>query len=282
MDRRSLLAALFVVVVAGAAPVALSDEPKLKVEARGPDGKPVSGGKMMVFPFDSLSPYRPNEKLQPGELVVVSVVDNKGNGASKVVEVPRTGSLVVPMDLAPASQTTLFFDSYANAKKASEAGDFDGFTKHALDAKEDIDRKSERLEADEKAVDAWAEHNDLPILSLGELDASLERAEKNGLTPKNSTAIRRLEQYRSYREALEARRALIQFDLNQLQQLKTPERRTSLAPATCPNGEGGLLAGFINSVTGSDLAAACDIDATRDKNRDRRDPKGDRDHHGHD
>jgi hypothetical protein len=282
MDCRSLLAALFVVVVAGAAPVALSDEPKLKVEARGPDGKPVSGGKMMVFPFDSLSPYRPNEKLQPGELVVVSVADNKGNGASKVVEVPRTGSLVVPMDLAPATQTTLFFDSYANAKKASEAGDFDGFTKHALDAKEDIDRKSERLAADEKAVDAWAEHNDLPILSLGELNASLERAEKNGLTPKNSTAIRRLEQYRSYREALEARRALIQFDLNQLQQLKTPERRTSLAPAACPNGEGGLLAGFINSVTGSDLAAACDIDAARDKNKDRRDPKGDRDHHGHD
>lgn len=251
MDCRSLLAVLFVVIVAGAAPVALSDEPKLKVEARGPDGKPASGGKMMVFPFDSLSPYRPNEKLQPGELVVVSVVDNKGNSASKVVEVPRTGSLVVPLDLAPATQTTLFFDSYANAKKASEAGDFDGFTKHALDAKEDIDRKSERLAADEKAVDAWAEHNDLPILSLGELDASLERAEKDGLTPKNSTAIRRLEQYRSYREALETRRALIQLDLNRLQQLKTPERRTSLAPAACPNGEGGLLAGFINSVTGS-------------------------------
>ncbi|MEZ5831555.1 MAG: hypothetical protein R3D05_10270 [Dongiaceae bacterium] len=279
MLRRILLASLLVIASAGVP--ALSQEPNMKVEAHGPDGKPVTKGTVMTIPFGDIAP---KNKLTPGELVTVVVQDDQGNGGAKMVEVPKSGTLVVSIDLAPSKSTDTFFGLYQKAEKASADGDFETYTKYAIEAKEDVDRRSEGVAQEEKAVDEWAEHNDLPVLTSSQLDDAIERAKANGLTKKNSTAFRLLDQYRRYRRAVELHRAAVDYNDGQLKNLKTPEKQASMAPGTCPEGQGGgLLASWLNSATGSDLAAVCDIDVKREK--DKHNSRGHaehRDDHGRD
>ncbi|MGH6891232.1 MAG: hypothetical protein ACREEP_03125 [Dongiaceae bacterium] len=78
-----------------------------------------------------------------------------------------------------------------------------------------------------------------------------------------------LMRYKAYLWQLKIDQELIDRETQDLATLKTPEKRTTMAPGACPEGQGGgLLAGWINSVTGSDLAAVCDIDVRREKNKE--------------
>ena len=68
--------------------VAEADEPKLRVEVVGSDGKPVKGG---TITFESYG-GEPVKKPTAGEVIVIKVLDQRAHMGSKVVMIPKTGS----------------------------------------------------------------------------------------------------------------------------------------------------------------------------------------------
>lgn len=286
MHCRTLSLALLVAGSWTFATPALPEEPKLKIEARGPSGAPVKGGRISIRGFGETAP---RTKLVAGELVVVTVVDDKGNSATKTVAVPKSGSTTVQIDLGPSQPN--FDTSFSRAMKAAEDGDNEQFNKHFKDAEKAVENSKEELKQDQAAVDEWASQNNLPILSYGQIMDAIARDKARGITPQNSTTARIMERYAQYRLSLTLRAMSVRNAENLLDDdVYYSDSGTGTIPPVgmapvvgCPDGQGGgLLAGWINSVTGSDLAAACDIDAKRDKNKKDRERREHEDDHGRD
>ncbi|MGH6891231.1 MAG: hypothetical protein ACREEP_03120 [Dongiaceae bacterium] len=183
MRCRTMLSALFLVILTGIATPADADEAKLKVEVVGPDGKPVTGGGLTFVGYGDKKPIK---KPAAGEIIEVRVIDSQGRIGSKVVQVPKSGSLAVVVQVGKSIEPYQMHSDLA--RMASEAGDFNTFTKHAIQAKESIDAKQAKHDEEQKLVEKWADENNLPTLTYEQVSASIERGKAQGLTDKNSTA----------------------------------------------------------------------------------------------
>lgn len=276
MLHRMLLPIVMLIFLGGWATPVAAEEPKLKIEVIGSDGKPVKGGRIFF------SRYGENKEIKApvaGELIWVNAVDCDICTGKTLIKVPKTGTAAV---VVKTGTPVPFYTGHATkARNASAAGDLDTYNAEALQAREAIDQEKEKLAEERRLVEQWKAENYLPDMTAEQAGTEIERAKAQGFTD-TSPSVRLLTRYKSYLTELEAGEAEIKRHEDDFKTLQPPDKRTSMAPGTCPNGEGGLLAGWLNDLTGSDLAAACDIDAKRDKNKDRKDPKGDRDHHGHD
>jgi len=273
MVRRSLSLIALVIAVGLTTPVE-ADTIKVNVQVNGPDGKPVTGGRVFVVRYGEDTSLK---SPPPGEVVEIRVFDSKMNTGSTVVVLPKTGTVNVVVTTRASHPD--YEIRAENARKASAAGDTDTYHAEAFQASEALDEERAKLERERKAVEQWKEQNYLPDMTAEEAGAFIDKSKAQGYS---AASIQLMTRYKTYLAELEALEKTIKSHEDDFKTLRPPEKKTSMAPGTCPNGEGGLLAGWINSATGSDLAAACDVNATRDKNKDRKDPHGDRDDHGHD
>ncbi|NJO24474.1 MAG: hypothetical protein HC868_18115 [Sphingomonadales bacterium] len=275
LHRRFLSIVLLLFLVDWATPVD-ADGVKVNVQVTGSDGKPATGSKVRLVRYGDKTPVK---TPPPGEIVEVQAIDSNNQTGSTVVFVPKTGTVnVVVTTGKPEPSYALHAD---NARKASAAGDLDTYNAEAFQASEAIDQERAQLANERQLVEQFKQQQYLPDLTAQEVGALIEKAKTQGFNS-DSPSVKLLTLYKSYLTRLEDLEETVKRHEDDFKTLQPPDKRTSMAPGACPNGEGGLLAGWINSVTGSDLAAACDIDTKREKNKDRRDPKGDRDHHGHD
>ncbi|NJO24473.1 MAG: hypothetical protein HC868_18110 [Sphingomonadales bacterium] len=277
MLPRSLAVVVFILAVGLAPPVA-AQEAKIKVQLVGPDGKPTASDLVLTSRYGDGKPLL-TTKTAGGEIIVVTARDDKGQVGSTVFIMPKTGDATVTIKVGAAAPG--YWERANNARKASEAGDEDAYNAAAWDAVEALDRERAQLADERKLVEQWRDENNLPPKTAAEVDAIIKNGKAQGISDK-SPATRLLKRYKKYLTQLEDKEATLQSHEADFKTLQPPQKRTSMAPGSCPNGEGGLLAGFLNDLTGSDLAAACDIDTKREKNKDRKDPRGGRDHHEHD
>jgi hypothetical protein len=277
MLLRSLVVILVILAV-DLAPPAAAQEARVKVQLVGPDGKPTESNLVLLSRYGSGKPLM-SDKVVGGEIIVVTAQDKNGQVGSAVLITPKTGgaSITIKVGAAP----TTYWVHASNARQASKAGDEDTYNAEAWQAAEALDRQRTQLADERKLVEQWRDENNLPPKTSAEVDTDIKNGKAQGISDK-SPATQLLKRYKKYLVELEDKEAALKSQEADFKTLQPPAKRTSMGPATCPNGEGGLLAGWINSVTGSNLAAACDIDATRDKNRDRKGPRGDREDHGHD
>jgi hypothetical protein len=133
----------------------------------------------------------------------------------------------------------------------------------------------------QKAADDFARDNGLQVQDLRTVEMTIKTAEKlpeDMQQDKNQQKdlIDKLWRYRAKLQGVQDLRSDIDKAKTQLAELKP---KYGLVPSACPQGEsGGLLAGIINSATGSDLAGVCN-----DKQPQRRDTdrpaSGQRDKH---
>jgi hypothetical protein len=259
----------------GWTPPSDADGAKVTVHLQGLDGKPI-GGRLRFVRYGDNTPLT---APAAGEIIVVHATDAKGQTGSAVVVVPKKGTASVVVSTGKQEQ------SYAlhaeRARQASAAGDLQTYNAEAFQAAEAIDQEREQLARERQALEQWKQEQYLPDLTAEEAGALIEKSKGLGFTG-SSPSVQLLTRYKSYLTRLEDLEETVKRHEDDFKTLQPPAKRTSMGPATCPNGEGGLLAGWLNDLTGSDLAAACDIDATRDKNKDRGGRQGERDHHEHD
>jgi hypothetical protein len=276
MLRQALLPFLLLIFLGDWTRPVAADGPKLKIEVVGLDGKPVKGGRIFF------SRYGENKVIKApvaGELIWVNVIDCDICTGQTLIKVPKTGTATV---VVKTGTPMIYYGGHAtNARNAAEAGDLDTYNAEALQAREAIDQEKAKLAEERKLVEQWKEENYLPDMTAKEAEAAIESAKAQGYKD-TSPSVRLLTRYKTYLNELEESEAAIKHHEDDFKTLQPPAKRTSMAPGTCPNGEGGLLAGWINDLTGSNLAAACNIDATRDKNKNRGGQQGGRDHHEHD
>ena len=274
LHRRLLPIVMLMFLVHAAMPVE-ADGAKVNVQMMGPDGKPI-GGRLTFVRYGDNTPLK---APAAGEIIVVRGVDTNGQIGSTVVVVPKSGTVNVVVNTGkPEPSYALHAD---RARNASAAGDLDTYNAEAFQASEAIDEERAQLEQERQLLEQWKQQQYLPDLTAQEAGALIDKAKTQGFTS-SSPSVQLLTRYKSYLTRLEDLAETIKRHEDDFKTLQPPEKKTSMAPGACPNGEGGLLAGWLNDLTGSDLAAACDVNATRDKNKDRKDPKGNRDDHGHD
>jgi hypothetical protein len=272
------LAVILLVLAVGLAPPAMAQEAKLKVHLVGPDGKPTDSDLVLITRYGDVKPLT-SDKIVGGEIIVVVAKDKNGEFGSTTFMTPKTGGASVTIKVG--ATPTPYWDHATKARKASGAGDEDAYNAEVWQAIEALDRERVQFADERKLVEQWRDENYLPPMTTVEADAAIKSGKTQGISDK-SPATQLLKRYKKYLTELEDKEATLKRHEADFKTLQPLQKRTSMGPTTCPNGEGGLLAGWINSVTGSDLAAACDIDATRDKNKDRNDRHRDRDDHGDD
>ena len=102
------------------------------------------------------------------------------------------------------------------------------------------------------------------------MDKDIERVSKLPEGLRDKKLLENLYRYREKLQGAQSLRSEIETQKKQLAELKPPEKKVVVVPAACPEGEsGGLLAGGINSVFGSDLAGICDEEQPRHRDTDR-------------
>lgn len=276
MLLRALLPLVIALGLVASAMPACADEARMRIEVVGPDGKPVANSRVIFSLFGTNTALK-----QPvaGELIVVSVIDNQFRTGSTVVMVPKSGNITVVVRTGPVP----YYYAHADrARRASEAGDLDTYNAEALQAREAVDQEKAAAAEQRRLLNQWKEEKYLPDMTAAEADAAVARAKAQGFK-ESAPSVQLLIRYKAYLAEIEAKEAAAKAHEDDFKTLQPPEKRTSMNPTACPNGEGGLLAGWINSVTGSDLAAACDINATRQKkDKAREGSRRERDHPAHD
>ncbi len=175
---------------------------------------------------------------------------------------PKAGSAFIEADLAA---------------KAAQNGDNAGYEQHAAKARNDVARDEKLADAAQQAADDFARANGLQIKDLRGVAKDFERADKLPADLRDEELIFKLFEYKSQLEAIQGLQTRISIEKKYLADLKPPEKKFGLAPSACPEGQsGGLLAGGINSLFGTDLAGVCDDkqpqhrDTDRQKGGDRR------------
>lgn len=158
----------------------------------------------------------------------------------------------------------------------------------------ELDRRIAELEQDvdqkQAAADKFARDNNLRITNLKGARKDLDRAAKaqqkiQDPALRNTAMLQALDLYVKLLEDLElakqeweaarkAREAVPPFPKD-----CKKKDEVGMAPGKCPDGSGGLLAGAINDIFGTDLDPACaDPSQRRDTDRPKKDRERDREH----
>lgn len=266
----------------------------------GPGSKPVTGAKIEI-----VDPQ--------GNLLGSGITDDRGHAVIKFELPDGVDDVVIGTDAQGASGRRAYRSSYIRNAHPEQFGLIIFTTDSARDAPAvlalvkraiakcdkaeydrwvaELDRRIAELEKEfdtaQAEADSFARENNLRVTDLKGARKDLARAQKaqsqiKDASLRNPAMLNALERYGDGLEAIEdlkkaldaarqARAAVPPFP----EDCKKEKDKFGMAPGPgqCPDGSGGMLAGALNEVFDSDLAAAC---ADRSRQRDIERPKKDR------
>jgi hypothetical protein len=271
----------------------------VKVKVVGADGKPVKDASVRVSLWRGQQPTHDDglfigsgrtdedgtftlttdpygREPLPANTYVISA-GTSGAYAETVVYADPDDKSGVVMTLDPAQTSYGFLEDVEDAADAAERGDKTGYDSNAKQAQEGIAAAERLADSAQKAADDFARDSGLQIQDLRTVEKTIKTVEK---LPEEAQQDKReredlldkLHRYRAKLAGIEDLRRDISKAKTQLAELKP---KYGLVPSACPPGEsGGLLAGGINSVFGTDLAGVCDDKQPQHRDTDRE--KGER------
>lgn len=265
------------------ASITLIDTKDIRVDIRAwPSGKTTTS----VRPTESRKGYTATvtdgEKtpLPPGTYEILIPFTTLYDGtldARRIVHVGEGGKLELVLDYSESTNRAYSNGySFKNAAEAKAQGNTEAYKGNAEDIRQGLKQDERLVNEAAAAAEAFARDNDLRVSNLTGAQKDLKQLQKLGaLGDQEKKAA--LERYVEQLQAVEQMRQ--NLDANKQHFAELEERKFSLLPSTCPEGQsGGLLAGGINSLFGTDLAGVCD-----DKQPQRRDTdrpaRGERDKH---
>jgi hypothetical protein len=209
----------------------------------------------------------------PPETYRITALTSNGL-ADTIVYIPSDSKSPVVLTLGPRFT---FVDDVDNAAKAAKAGDSAGYEQSLKAAQNWIPREEKLADEAQQSADDFARANDLPIKDLNGVTKDIERAGKLPEDLQDKALLAKLKRYQSMLKGIKNLRYTIEYRKKELAELKPPEKKFGLAPSACPEGQsGGLLAGGINSLFGTDLAGICDDKQPQHRDTDREKKGGDR------
>jgi len=263
-------------------PASAEDEPgKLNIKVTGPDGKRVEDPYIIQTEMGAkpniLGGRTGDAGPGKGKVIEVDATDNQGNYRQTVVYVPDGTQVDLVMPIEPM---VLPDDGYAAAKDAQKTSNTQGYEEAYNALKTSRDQMQRVANEAQGAIDQWAEANGVPKGSLKDVDKKLKTAEKLGKTgTTDAEAIEMLKAYKAKLEDMETyRKAVAAYD-NAIGKLTPPDKISMVLPGACPEGEsGGLLAGLLNSATGTNSFSGVCGDPEKQRKNKNRQGGGDRDH----
>jgi hypothetical protein len=274
----------------------------VKVKVVGADGKPVKGVNVAVSLWRGGQPTHEDglfigngktaedgtftlttdpygrQPLPSGTYVISA--GTADTSAETVVYTAAADKSGVVLKLDPAHSSAGFLEDVNEAADAARNGNTAGYQQNAKRAEERIAAAERLAETAQKAADDFARDNGLQVQDLRALEKTIKTAENLPAdmqqdAQQHKELIDKLQRYRGKLLGIQDLRRDIENGKTQLAELKP---KYGLLPSACPEGEsGGLLAGGINSLFGTDLAGVCD-----EKLQQRRDTERDREHEEHD
>jgi hypothetical protein len=201
----------------------------------------------------------------PPDTYKVTLRTNDRRFATQIVHVGAGDKVEVLLD-ASKSMTYGYAagQSFENAAQAKKDGRPDAYEKSAADIRDGIAQDERLVNEAQAASDAFAGDNGLRVTNLAGAEKDLNKLKKLG---ENADPVVKgnLERYIEKLKAVDRMRQ----DLNtNKQRFAELEQRSfgMVLPGACPQGQGGgLLAGSLNSLFGTDLAGVCDDDGDRDR-----------------
>jgi len=268
-----------------------SDKVTIKVTVLDPDGKPVPEVTVLVAPWPTFSDITFPRTGEDGSVSVATYgvgaplssdtyvfSANVGDDlyTSTIIHVPA-GRKSVVLTLAPGAGPDLFSDYREKAAKAAQDGDSAGYEQNVKYAQNSIKSFEKKFDDAQQAADDFARDNGLQVKDLRGVTKDIDRVSKLPEDLQDKERLEKLNRYREKLEGIQRYRSELERNKKELAELKPPEKKFGLAPSACPEGQsGGLLAGGINSLFGTDLAGVCDDkqpqrrDTDRQKGGDRR------------
>jgi hypothetical protein len=278
----------------------------VKIKIVGADGKPVKGASVSVTLWRNGQPTREDgvfigsgktgedgtftlttdpygRQPLPGDTYVVTA-GTSGAYAETVIYADPDDKSGVVLTLDPAQTSYGFLEDVEDAADAAEKGDKAGYDSNVKQAQDGIAAAERLADNAQKAADDFARDNGLQIQDLRTVDKTIKTLEK---VPEEAQQDKKAQKdlldnlwrYRAKLAGIQDLRDDIGKARTQLAELKP---KYGLLPSACPEGQsGGLLAGGINSLFGTDLAGICDDKQPQQRDTDRA-KKGDRHEHERD
>ena len=266
----------------------------VKVTIVGADGKPVKGANVFVSLWRSGQPTHEDgvfigkgktgedgsftlttdphgRQPLPGDTYVITAGTSAASAETVVYADPDDKAGAV-LTLDPARSSYGFLEDVEQAADAAERGNSAGYEQNVKEAQERIAAAERLADNAQKAADDYARDNGLQIQDLRTVEKTIKTVEKLPEDAQQDKAqqkelIDKLWHYRAKLKGVQDLRDDINKAKTQLAELKP---KYGLVPSACPPGEsGGLLAGGINSVFGTDIAGLCDEEQQRRRDTDR-------------
>jgi hypothetical protein len=293
-----LLAGLFAALGASSATLADGKGAAIKVTVLGADGKPMGGVPVQVttWPPDGNGPATGGTTDKDGNFTAAT--DSKGaplapetyeirvsggiGEAKQIVYVGEGGKAEIVVDSNRFAGVSDDVDSaFIIASAAKDNGDSESYGKTVEFIRRGIAQDERLADEAQAAAEAFARDNGLRVTNLAGAQKDLKKL--NQLGDRGDQEVKRnLEQYIKKLQEVDRMRRDLDTDKKRLAELearKFGSKQSSVVPlpSACPEGQkGGLLAGVINSATGSDLAGICDDKERQPRDRDKKDDRHDR------
>jgi hypothetical protein len=274
--------ALFFAAVAG--PVsALADEKPvtIRVTILDADGKPVKGAEVGVTrwpePYEE-TPYATGKGNTKADGGFSAATDKKGkpfpSDTYLITAATRDGFAKTIVHIAPDAKSPVVLTLGPHSGSFPLESEFGiGVEQIAKNAQNNIEADERLADAAQQAADDFARDNDLQVKDLRGVTKDIERLNKLPKDLQDKTLLDKLHRYQAKLEGVQEIRRQIEVQKERLAKFKS-DRKISALPSACPEGQsGGLLAGSINSLFGTDLAGVCDDQQSqrRDTDREKRD-----------
>lgn len=282
---RFVLAVLFLAVASVPAP---ADEPTtIKVTVRGfsTDRKIFvtlqkwpSGEELKSVPTTSSDQGRTvtvmdskDTPLPPGTYKVSAGLTER-TFAEQIVYVGAGNKLEIVLDSGKSK--SLGYEvgqAFKNAAEAKSNGATEAYKYSAADIQNGLAQDERLANEAQAATEAFARDNGLRVTNLAGAEKDLNKLKKLGASA-DQEVKGNLERYIEKLKAADTMRQDLDASKQRFAELE--QRRFSMGlPSTCPQGQGGgLLAGSLNALFGTDLAGACE-DGSLQGDRDRHNGK---------
>jgi hypothetical protein len=266
----------------------------VKVTIVGADGKPVKGANVRVSLWRSGQPTHDDgmfigsgktgedgsftlttdpygRQPLPGDTYIITAGTSAASAETVVYADPDDKAGAV-LTLDPARSSYGFLEDVEQAADAAEKGNTAGYEQNVREAQERIAAAERLADNAQKAADDYARDNGLQVQDLRTVEKTIKTVEKlpedmQQDKKQHKELIDKLWNYRAKLKDVQDLRDDIGKGKTQLAELKP---KYGLVPSACPPGEsGGLLAGGINSLFGTDLAGVCDDKQPQHRDTDR-------------
>jgi hypothetical protein len=276
-----LLVAGLLLMLAGA-PAPAEQPATITVTVRGADGKPLQGVEVRILRWpNSQNPVARGTTDKDGNF---TTTDSEGtplppdtyqigvrlpgtDSAQRIVYVGAGGK--VEAQVGPEQSGGISYDideALRDAAAAKEKGDTAAYQRETDYVRRNIAQEERLMDEAQAAADAFARDHGLRVTDLAGAEKDLKALEKLGENA-DQEVKRNLERYIEKLRSVDFWRRVADDYRKQLAELE--ERKFGLLPSACPEGEsGGLLAGSLNALFGTDLAGVCGDQAGTGMRRD--------------